>query len=818
MPEKNYTRHMGNRDDNRNSEINSLKDKEIPELLAPAGELQTAITALESGADAVYAGLGKFNAREMAHNFSYEDMSRLSAYAKKKSKRFYLTFNTLIKEGELFEAAETLERAASLEPDGIIVQDLGAATMVREFFPETELHASTQMGIHNSAGVRAAAELGITRVILERQVSLEELRSIAESSPIEIEVFIHGALCASLSGRCLFSSWIGGWSGNRGKCKQPCRRRYHLTEESGSGTSGFFFSTQDLYSLDLLEEYTRMGVASLKIEGRLKKGSYIAPVVRAYRMGLDAVAEGRKYDISQAKQELSRALGRKWTHGFSSEEDMEGVIQPENPGVSGLLIGEVIGGRDNNGGRKGGFDVRLSRPLYVGDRIRVQTKSGDESPSITVAKMRQKGESVKKAREGEVRILDAGDVPRDGRVYKVSAATRTPGPSAEKLPLYTPKIRVDLDIRVAEGEIRGRFRPVGISAEEVPFGPWWVRPLLTEPAQNRALTEKEIEEQFAVTREEHVQAGEVAAECEEGLFVPAGELKRARREFWERLVPQLPKNLAETRAAVYERLSDTMEELESLAARRKADAAGGTGTAGSVTCMWSSPEHVDDCGNGKLAGKSCTRAALPLEAAKKSAEPEAYEVELPHFVQEGSFDQLQADVEKLYRRGVRAFRLTDLSHLLLFRDEGLEELQLTMSYPFPVSNSLAAAQIARWGVDTIQAWIELEKSAVEDMMRRNPVYTEIYGYGRPFLLASRARLGAEGLINDPRGRKFFVTGGDSRGTSHIYPYEILSLPLEELEELEEMGGAGVVFYYDLRRIRLDEEAETSSFNFFTEMV
>jgi putative protease len=743
----------------------------------------------------VYAGLPKFNAREMAHNFSYEDMSRLSAFCKKKNKRFYLTFNTLIKEGELMEAAESLESAASLDPDGIIIQDLGVVSMVRDFFPHVELHASTQMGIHNSEGVKAAAELGIRRVILERQVTLDELRRIAGESPIEIEVFIHGALCASLSGRCLFSSWIGGWSGNRGKCKQPCRRRYHPTERSG-GSSGFFFSTQDLYSLDLLEEYSRMGIASLKIEGRLKKGSYIAPVVRAYRMGLDAVAEGRGSDISRAKQELSHALGRKWTRGFATEEDMEEVIQPANPGVSGLLIGEVSEG---DGGRRRGFDVRLSRPLHVGDRIRVQTKSGDESPSITVTKMKQGGATVKRARDGVVHILADAEIPRDGRVYKVSAGTKTPGPSAEKLPLYTPRIRVDVKIRISEGEIRGQFRPVGIHRDTQDYSSWWVRPLLTEPAQNRAVTQEEVEEQFSVTRVDHVQAGKVEAKCEGGLFVPAGELKRARREFWEWLVPRLPESLGEAKSAVYEHVKERMEELEGRAARRKAEV-----RPGKVTCM--TGVAVSDL------DRRCTRAALPLDAAKQLSAPAEYEVELPHFVQEGSFDRLRTDVEELYRNGVRRFRLTDLSHLLLFTRLAYSDVELTAGYPFPVTNSFAAAEVAEWGVETIQAWIELEKTAIEELIGRNPVTTEIYEYGRPFLLAGRAHLGAEGLINDPRGRKFFILARNERGISYILPYETLSIPVEELE------GKDMACYRDVRDIHPGEETETSSFNFFTELV
>lgn len=258
------------------------KQSAVPELLAPAGNLETALAAFDAGADAVYGGLAKFNARERAANFSAADLGRLLDYAHSRGRRVYLTFNTLLKESELGEAAEFLAELAKLRPDALIVQDLAVIRLCRSYFPELVLHASTQMGIHNSAGIAAAARRGIARVILERQVTLEELRAMAESSPVELEVFVHGSLCCSLSGRCLLSSALGGWSGNRGKCKQPCRRRYRA-----EGAEGFLLSPRDLSAVSLIPEFRRLGIASLKVEGRLRSPDYVWKTVRAYRMLLD---------------------------------------------------------------------------------------------------------------------------------------------------------------------------------------------------------------------------------------------------------------------------------------------------------------------------------------------------------------------------------------------------------------------------------------------------------------------------------------------------------------------------------------------------
>ena len=218
---------------------------EIPaiELLAPAGNPSVALAAFDAGADAVYCGLRKFNARERSENFTHEELAKVLAYAHKNRRKLYVTFNTLLKESELGDAAREMAFLAECRPDAVIVQDLGAAAMMRDYFPELTLHASTQLGIHNSAGLAMAKEFGFRRVILERQVTLEELRRMIPGGkpPLEMELFIHGALCCCVSGSCLFSSWLGGWSGNRGKCKQPCRRSYFPAEKS-HGPGGFLFS------------------------------------------------------------------------------------------------------------------------------------------------------------------------------------------------------------------------------------------------------------------------------------------------------------------------------------------------------------------------------------------------------------------------------------------------------------------------------------------------------------------------------------------------------------------------------------------------
>ena len=236
-----------------------------PELLAPAGAFETARAAFHAGADAVYAGLDAFSARAEAVNFSPDDMRALLALARRDGKRVYITFNTLIDDAQLPAAAAALDLLDELRPDGLIVQDLGIARLVRRHFPRLALHASTQLVAHNLEGVLALKELGFTRVVLARELPLEDIRTICRRSGVEIEVFVHGALCYSISGLCLFSALEKGRSGNRGRCAYCCRLGYREPD----GTRTLPFSMKDLRLDDRLAELKEAGVASLKIEGRL---------------------------------------------------------------------------------------------------------------------------------------------------------------------------------------------------------------------------------------------------------------------------------------------------------------------------------------------------------------------------------------------------------------------------------------------------------------------------------------------------------------------------------------------------------------------
>ena len=255
----------------------------FPELLAPAGSVEAYFAAVSAGADAVYLGLQRFSARERAENFTLEELCRVLPHARQRGVRVYLAMNTLLTEADLPAAIELLHQVAPLSPDAVIVQDLGLLRILRDFFPGLPVHVSTQAGCASALAAGEFARLGAQRVILERHLRLEEVRQIVARAGVGVEIFVHGAMCYSYSGKCFFSSYLGGKSGNRGACVQPCRRLYGYP-----GGEEAVFSTRDLSLVDSLPELVLMGFAGFKIEGRMRRG-YASGVVSAYRTALDLI-------------------------------------------------------------------------------------------------------------------------------------------------------------------------------------------------------------------------------------------------------------------------------------------------------------------------------------------------------------------------------------------------------------------------------------------------------------------------------------------------------------------------------------------------
>lgn len=346
--------------------------KQKPELLAPVGNVESFYAALNAGADAVFMGLQEFNARGRASNFTRPLLQLAVLKAREKNVKVYVTLNVLIKNREIDQLIDVLAFLDAVKVNGVIIQDWGTYYLAKKYFPRLILHASTQMGNHNSVGVNYGASKGIVRTVLARELTMPELEMIARQSKAELEVFIHGALCYSFSGMCLFSSYSGGQGANRGICKQSCRRIYQ-----GGGEQHALFSLKDNQQIENLQKLMELGIRSLKIEGRMKSADYVFQVCRAYRMALD-----NPKDTRMAAKMLELDMCREKTAWFLGGNVSDGIT--DDPSI-GIHIGQIT-----EVDRKT-ISFSSSEKLEEGYRIRVRNANDDEQLYVKIENFSQNG-------------------------------------------------------------------------------------------------------------------------------------------------------------------------------------------------------------------------------------------------------------------------------------------------------------------------------------------------------------------------------------------------------------------------------------------
>ena len=367
-----------------------------PELLAPAGSPEALDAAAAEGADAVYLGLKNFNARLRSANFTYSQFEAALRSLRRMGKRCYVTVNTVFEQREADRMYQLLKYLSLVGPDAVIVQDFGVLSMINSEFPKLKIHASTQMNIASGRGANALSRYGVSRVVLARELSLEELISVRAETNMELEVFVHGALCVSASGLCLFSSYLGGKSANRGMCTQACRRLYHSGDENGGGDEdapkdGYYFSPADLQLLEELPQLAAAGVNALKIEGRMKSADYVGAVVSAYRLVLDAIAGGDEAAIRRSitdGQEILRGdFARGKTQFYFHPQNADGRpdwLNPEQDGGTGINLGVIYKTRGKDHLRQG-FIINDNNYIKllpaVGDSVRLH--KGDDSARVS---------------------------------------------------------------------------------------------------------------------------------------------------------------------------------------------------------------------------------------------------------------------------------------------------------------------------------------------------------------------------------------------------------------------------------------------------
>ena len=393
------------------------------ELLAPVGDWNCLKAAVQNGADAVYFGVEQFNARMYAANFNVEDMKQVIDYCKLRNVKTNLTLNTLLENCEFDNAVDLAKEAYKAGVDAIIVQDLGLAKYLIDNIPGLPIHASTQMTVHNLQGVLKLEKLGFDRVVLSRELSCEEIEYICKNCKVEIETFIHGALCICYSGQCLFSSVVGGRSGNRGKCAGPCRLPYELisenaeTHERKSIDKGYLLSTKDLCGIAYLPRLVQAGVKCFKIEGRMKSPEYVATVTRIYRKYIDMVLNNYDFIIDEKDiNDLMQVFNRGgFSDGHLDSKHNRNLIFPEKPSNMGIYLGTIKKYNSN----KGHITLQLEEDLELGDSISVS----NEASKYLVSELMIKNVNQKKVSANtEVTIgRMKGNIKVGDKVYRISS-------------------------------------------------------------------------------------------------------------------------------------------------------------------------------------------------------------------------------------------------------------------------------------------------------------------------------------------------------------------------------------------------------------
>ena len=689
------------------------------ENLAPAGNREALERADAAGADAVYLGYAAFSARAGAGNFDRQELEEAIRYAHLRHMRVHVTVNTLVKDGELEAVTEVLRLLRDLHADAVLVQDLGVLKIIREQFPELAVHASTQMAIHNRTGVSWCKKQGITRAVLARECSLDEIRKCAEAG-IEIEVFGHGAQCVAVSGLCLFSSMVGERSGNRGRCAQPCRMEY-----SYRGQWGAWLSPRDVCLRDELPKLQEAGVASVKLEGRLKRPEYVSVVTESYRKGLDSLDRGafEKADEKE-KEELLQIFNRGgFMKGYALGCEDAGVIFPGAVNHQGIRIGRVESA-DGKLAR-----VRLEKDLRNGDGLAL--RGGKDETGLVYA-----GPDTAAGGTATLRIRPDAKVKPGYDVYRLTDAAQIAAAAAKK----GRTVPADLYLRAMPGEALTLTATDGGSTVTVTGE-------TVSAAKTRAATAEELIRNLAKTGETVFTARDVRAETE-GAFVPVSAVNAIRREALEQL--------AQKRISAFEQANSEFPDRRYQSPVQNFD--------GCKVATVTQIRDLDSCstihnseakdtipeGSDMILPQAYVRTKEQAEAAREAGlriawEPEDYRKEaldtLKADMQPGDWLKLPDVCEEETLQGLRRWVSTNKALLggIVLGSVG----QLGIDWPavygagpaIPVMNRQAAKLLLEEGCAFVTASPELTGAELKELLAcGEPIVTVVYGRTRLMLL------------------------------------------------------------------------------------
>lgn len=705
------------------------------DLLSPVGDFDCLKAAVQNGANSVYFGANLFSARAFASNFDLDELKNAIQYARIRGVKTNLTLNTLIKNDEFEDAFNLAKKAYEFGIDAIIVQDLGLAKMLIKSFPDLAIHASTQMSVHNLQGVLELQELGFKRVVLSRELSIGEIEYICRNSNVEIECFIHGALCISYSGQCLFSSMIGGRSGNRGKCAQPCRLPYKLLENNSVIDSGYLLSTRDICGLDFIPDMINAGVNCLKIEGRMKKPEYVATVTRIYRKYIDLAESSEPYVVDDADRKiLMQAFNRgSFSCGHLSNEPNKKLVFKDKSDNMGLFLGKV----EKYNSNKGYITVKLNEPIEVGDTVALERESG----TYNVSEVMVSNKNIKGTKVGQTVTIGRmkGNIKLGDKIFKMSSKSQN-SIANDSLRFENRKVALNCEVTVKENQ------PLEInitSANDLDIyknlNITSTLDVLPVEAKNRPISKDDIIAQINKTNSTPFNFANINVNLDDNLFLPkVSSLNELRRTALE--------NVENFAISNIQRISDGINYNACNENSKNANNSNSDENKISVLLNilnekydYSSLEGIDIV-YIPLKYFVNKKYSNILETLSKKFELYIY---LPTIIKANYRNLLSLNIENAIKSyNIKGFVLSNISNLLLL-DNVLENCSLNKNnfnfianYTFNIFNNHSVKELKELGFNRFTISPELNKETILDLTSSNTevLASELIVYGKTPLM------------------------------------------------------------------------------------
>lgn len=679
------------------------------ELLAPAGNEESFKAAVNAGADAIYMGLGKHNARVMAKNFTINTYIDCINYAHIRGVKVYLTLNTLLFDDEVKEAMDMLLKLYENGLDAVIVQDIGLADIIHRTIPNLAMHASTQMSVYSLEQVEFLEKLGFKRVVLARELTLDEIKYITDNTSVEIEAFVHGALCVCFSGQCLLSLAIGTRSANRGTCAQPCRMRYTLCKDKEKITNKtYILSKKDIYGLDILDKIIESNITSLKIEGRNKTPEYVALVISNYRKYINKYLEEKKLEIdSNDEKEIMQMFNRNGkSHGYLDGIKYKDSITTLSPKNTGIYLGKVIE-------KKGKLiKVKLEEEIDLHDGIEIYTNKGVVSTIVTCIsndKMKILNNKCDKGMTIYLGDIKENYISPDDRIYKTSKY---------KLNLKLQNTYLQKNIRQRELILNitiKRDSPITLSTIVNNDMYTYNTNTVPENSINKELSLDDIYNVFSKTQDMGIKFVKVVGYIEKGLFLKTSELNEIRRNFVTKV---------EEKYEIKNDISLCEEKLSSILNKKnkfKKDNITRNKKILSVFSYDNNKNYADIY--YKKYNEKLERIDFQIDDYIKNSVDIFHKyskynlgVNIPNFVL-GNLDRyIKGNLEKLLQQGVSTIVLSNFRYLKLLTDlKKKYEFNLVADYSFNVTNIYSASFLNNLGFDIITPAFDCNVEQINEM-------------------------------------------------------------------------------------------------------